>query len=238
MRKIKILSIIIFFGLMGCSGNQVALIEDDFIRIGEITVLEGIHGFPGDRIGTITIEDAAKIGAAYVLDIFGDDLSGKYMELTFNYNPHISSSSWIGNIGDSPSEFKGDHEGFNSAQIVFIIDAVSGERIRMDDHTLQSQQNLITPNLLELLTPTNEEIAVVKAIAFEYAQRHFNSGIMINIELGSYSGGEEDFVSASSLNFVATDGTGRIIAIRIQRETNQLLTIYTPIEILAPDFDW
>lgn len=256
MIKLMMISTFILLGILGCSDGQeitadIPEVDVDFLLepmdFENFTILEGIHGFPGDRMQALEIEQAATIGASYVLDMFDIDMSGRYMELTFNYNPHLSISTWIGNIGDSLDEFQGEFEGFHPAQIVFTIDAISGERMSIWDNLLQSDHSLgegvSELDELELLASdseplTEEEMTEVTNIAFDYAKRHFHQSTVVSVETGTYFGGEEEFVTgftASVLNFVATDDADRVVAIEIAKETRQLLTIYTPIELLVPN---
>jgi len=241
MKKLTTFLIITLLVLAGCVSEQKKqeASTTDINRYGEFTILEGFHGFPGDRTNILTLEEAASIGASYVFDVFEDYLSGRYMELTFNYNPHISHSSWIGNIGDSPSEFEGEEEGFRSAQITFMIDAISGERINITNHALELELSL--EELLESSIELNDaQIEVATEIATDYAKRHFNQGTVESVEPGTYSGGIADFMQGMSLNFVAIDTIDsgeRVVEIRLHQETLQLLDIRTPLEILAPYFE-
>lgn len=235
MKKLTTFLIITLLVLAGCVSKQEEASTTDINRYGEFTILEGFHGFPGpgDRTNILTLEEAASIGASYVFDVFEDYLSGRYMELTFNYNPHISHSSWIGNIGDSPSEFEGEEEGFRSAQITFMIDAISGERVNITNHTLGLELSL-EESSIEL---NDAQIEVATEIATDYAKRHFNQGTVESVEPGTYSGGIADFMQGISLNFVAIDSGERVVEIRLHQETLQLLDIRTPLEILAQYFE-
>ena len=260
MKKFIIILILASFSLVGCSNDDVSLIKSseiaeyvheafvpENVMLGDFTILEGFHGFPGDRSSALTIEEAALIGAIYILDVFDENLDDKYMELTFNYNPHLSHSTWVGNIADAPEEFEGDEEGFQAALITFSIDAITGERININNHNVEPLHGITFSNLMamseaELLElfprPSEEEVELSIAIARHYAQRHFNHGEIVNIEQGFYYNNIIDFIYFPSavLNFVAINDQGRVVEIEIQRESMELVSIVIPFEFLFPDF--
>jgi len=267
MKKLRGVFMLAFlpFVLMGCVSDEVVESETpvepnqnklseltstrehnrEHLTLGDFTVLEGLHGFPGDQTDALTIEEAAAIGGRYVLDVLDDDLEGMYMEMTFNYNPHISHSTWIGNIAASPADFGREAEGFMPGLIVFTLDAVTGERISIFDSNVES---VTTVGPLELLSeeerwalfpePDEDEMALALAIAHDYAERHFSDSEVNTIVPGVYFGGTTDsaYFPSSRLHFVATGDGGKIIEIMIQRETMELFYLGVPLEILVSDF--
>ena len=254
MKKMMLILLFLSLGLIGCadhgasSESVIRIDQSDFLEadltLGEFTILEGFHGFPGDRSDALTLEEAATIGATYVLNVFRNPLAGMYMELTFNYNPHISRSTWIGNIAYSPEDFGGEIEGFLPALLVFSIDALTGERISIINHSIDPLHEMADLWMMsederwELFPePDEEEMELMMEIAHNFAQRHFAHELIINIELGIYLNGVTDsaYFPSPDLFFVATDSEGRIVQIMIQRGTMQLLSIHTPLEILAPN---
>ena len=135
----------LLFIVLGCETHEVKpeinqsyflFPEDKELALGNFNVLEGFHGFPGDRNEILPLYEVAIIGATYVLEVFGYNLDGMYMELTFNYNPHISHRTWIGNVANSADDFEGFAEGFHPRLITFSIDAVTDERINIMNHRL------------------------------------------------------------------------------------------------------
>jgi len=188
--------------------------------LGEFTIVEGVNGFPGDQTRTLDIEEAALIGATYILEVFGNDLDGMYLEMTFNYNPHISESLWIGTNAHSPEEFGDETIGFRSGEVTFVIDAFTGERISITNRTLS-----FSDDWEELGEVTNEELDVMLEIAEDFSRRHFGSSSTIESVEHVRS------VPSEFLEFIATDGEGRTIELLIQRETNQLFDISTPFEL-------
>ncbi|MCL1948211.1 MAG: hypothetical protein FWF59_00530 [Turicibacter sp.] len=222
------------------SNTSFAEIEPD-LEVGNFTIMEGQHGFPGDQSNTLTIEEVAEIGAQYVLNVFGYTLQGKYLELTFNYNPHISQSTWVGNVGSSPGDFIGDEEGFFPASIVFSLDAYTGKPLSIQNFDLALFDNLdrdeffemSEEEMLELFSlPESEEIENLKAIAERYAKNHFNSE-SVSIELGSYPAGERGFVLSPSptLLLMATENiTGDVVNLSITRNPIELSSIRVPLE--------
>jgi len=212
------------------------------LLLGDFTVLEGMHGFPGDRTGILTIDEAALIGGNYILEALGHNLEGMYMELTFNYNPHISHSTWIGNIDYSLENFGSEAEGFASRLIVFSIDAFTGARISIVDNRVEPLYNIpdlwweLSENELRELfpKPSSEEMEIMMTTAHNYARSHFAHELEINVEFGFYMDGFIDTSDQFSPNWslVATDSDGRVAQIVIQCETRQLISIDTPLEVL------
>jgi len=209
---------------------------DDDITLGDFTVIEGFHGFPGDRSEILSIEEASIIGGTYILDVFNENLDGMYMEMTFNYNPHISHSRWIGTIAPSPEDFGDEDEGFVPGLIMFTLDAMTGERLSISNHDVEFIHETINSleEFEELFSePDDDELEIMIATAHHYAQRHFDHEIAINITLGIYYNGVTDsaYFPSETLTFVAADDEGRAIEISIQRESMQLISISTPLEM-------
>ena len=69
--------------------------------------------------------------------------------------------------------------------------------------------------------PDDDELEIMVATAYHYAQRHFDHKIAINVTLGIYYNGVADFAyfPSETLTFVAADDEGRVIEISIQRES-------------------
>ena len=225
--------------------NQENLVENNTepLTLGAFSILEGRYGFPGDMSNAITLEEAANIGGQYVLDIFDNNLDGKYMELTFNYNPHISQSTWIGNIGEAAEDFVGEAEGFHAALIVFTLDAFTGERLSIDNLELTffetaDQSDIWSMSDDELLVsfpaPDNNEIEILSTLALDFAVRHFDSD-SVTVELGFYPEGEVGFVyfPFPIITFLAINTTtDQVVEISIEREFRELSSIRVPMERL------
>jgi len=48
----------------------------------------------------MSIEEAALVGAQYILDVFGKDIDGMYVELSFSDAHHLTRSLWFGVVSD------------------------------------------------------------------------------------------------------------------------------------------
>ena len=246
---VYIILVLLPFVLIACADNNevipnalneldqndisIPALGSEELTLGDFTILEGLHGFPGDRLGTLSIEEAAHIGAIYILDVFYNTLEGMYLEMTFNYNPHISESLWIGTIAHSPDSFGGAYEGFIPGIIMFSIDAFTGERVNISNEGLESLHILDLPpwelseaEFLELYPKIDDdEMEIMVEVATDYASRHFGDSSTVE---------SINFVDESNpnefLNFTAMDNNGRVVDILIQRETRKLYSISSPLD--------
>ena len=257
MKKLKIpfVLVFLFIFLLGCTKNNANTDESDSnielengdsefilaeeeLSLGEFTILEGEFSNVAEQAGALTIEEAAAIGGAYILDIFNDDLDGMYMELTFDYNHQISHSTWNGRIARTATEFNPKYDltagEFPPLLLTFMIDAFTGERLGIsnveDDSLTPFSFEMNEGELLELFPePGEEEVEQLTAIAYEYAERHFGRGMVFNIELNSV---DSIYNPSPYLSFIAIDNEDRVIEVSIRRETLELELIFTPMNLL------
>ena len=253
MKKVRGVFMLAFLPLVliGCvsgeveSETPVAKLSErtpnrEHLTLGDFTVLEGLNVFLGDQTDALTIEEAAAMGGRYFLDVLDDNLEGMYMEMTFSYNPHLSHSIWVGKIAASPDDFSGEAEaeGFPAVLMVFTLDAFTGERISIYNPNVESVTAVGSLGSLSheerwalFPEPDEDEMALALAVAHDYAERHFSDSEVSTVVPGIYSGGVIDstYFPSEGLRFVATDDQGRIVEIRIQRETMKFLSLFVPI---------
>lgn len=97
--------------------------------LGDFTFFEG-ESVSDDRdtgVDVISLEEAAQIGANYILELLENNLEGAYMQLVYSYNWHLSLRTWSGVIGSSREGI----EDWNDMPINFLIHAETGEKISL-----------------------------------------------------------------------------------------------------------
>jgi len=257
-RKVFIL-VFILFVLVGCSsddgisnneGNapettgrenvvqeaQEVLAQEN--TLGNFTVLEG-ESFSDDRdtgVAVISLEEAAQIVAYYVWEVLGKNLEGKYMELGYNYNIHISRRTWDGIISYSQEGL----EDRSDVIIQFLINAETGERITLSSWSIEPlhgisglmMETMPVDELLEIFPePDEAEIASMKEVVREIANRHLQNSEIVTLEYGWWTEDGTPYTTyhpSQNSPFFIIDTDGRVVEIIIQRETHLLVMINTP----------
>jgi hypothetical protein len=183
------------------------------------------------------------------------NLDDYYIEMTFNYNPHISNSTWIGTIAKDSSQMGDNAMTFHQNLISFTLDATSVEVIDFSVNNIESSidwdeivdemnsttvgaQIDMTNKLLELLPrPDQEEIENLEKLARYYAIKHFESSV-VEVELGIYMNGSAffEYSPSETIPFVAHDQIDRFVEIRIHREALQIQGISTPLDSVIDRF--
>jgi len=258
MKKCIIILSLTLLGLIACSDNsldfetiltdqvpypttpkQVVDTEGSGMVLGKFNLLEEATSYSDNRdsgIEIISMEEAATIGANSLLEILGENLEGKYMQLWYNHNPHVSrmQNTWVGEIAYYPENLEKNHHTH-----LFRIDAITGEVLdlrrqleplhNIDFFTMQA---MTEDELWELFPKPDEiEIETMLEIVTRYAQRYFNNSLEVSVELGIYGEDDIDIIDSPTgyLYFIAIDGTGHVVEVAIQRETNQLAFIGVPL---------
>jgi len=200
-------------------------------------------------------EDAAEIGAKYIWEMFGVDISGTSMYIRYNSFPTSTRIHWSGTVVvPSGSPFP---EYYRDTWFSFAIDAMTGERIEIRDYRLDEIEVFG-----ESVSGGNYEqlIEIFTQIATNYAVRHFNFS---EIESMSYEGmnsienhrvyfQDEDgdqhfnitgepcchlFNGETLLNFTAVDSVGRSANLAISMETERLVFLTTKHNDIIPGWE-
>jgi len=158
------------------------------------------------------------------------------MELGYVYNIHTSQRTWGGAISYSQERLAG----FSDVVIFFAINAETGERINLHNLRLEPlneisglmMETMPVDELLEIFPePDEAEIASMKEVVREIANRHLQSSEIVTLEYGFWTeDGTPDTTYHPSQNspFFIIDTDGRVVEIIIQRETHLLVMINTP----------
>jgi hypothetical protein len=126
---------------MGVSVAKALSAEDTPRRnltVNEITFNTWIWGTPAARgENTLSAEDAAQIGAQYIYEIFGEDIDGATVQMTFNgYMRHSGNFGvWSGIVGDGivPENLGIDVEmPIGTPLFYFMLNAEMGEAIHVE----------------------------------------------------------------------------------------------------------
>ncbi len=179
----------------------------------------------------ISMEEAAEIGAQYIMEIFGESIDGKTVEMFYMSYPYNTRAYWDCSVADSKSELENNEYTFQ-----FTLDAVSGERIGISSFwDWKSDGKLYTQEEREGLTEKYySQSGIYLPIAQEYAKKHFNHSAVTSVVYNNTSG---RMTGKETITFTATDDTEREAYITIDVQTKQLLNIDTTFNDIIPGFN-
>jgi len=170
-------------------------------------------------------EDAAYIGAQYILDMFDKDIDGKVVHMMYRSHPSMTRTFWSGIVTPQTDVCPSDEEGFanllrNYAMFEFSIDAITGKRIdimrtarpepmadevraALDEAWRRSGDRGATEEMINLRSggPPPANMNDYKQAAKDIAQRHFINSEIVDVE----------FRNANATGF-ALDQNGNITA--------------------------
>ena len=210
----------------------------------------------------IPMEEAAQIGAQYIWDVFGEDISGKTVTMQYGAWVHTIRAHWIGNVHEP--EVPGTN-------FFFVIDAFTGERIDIEDRNEPPPlsggealkwrleegafawepvyvhdasvyvRSLVDPVVFPTFDPTPEQLEIFTEMAKDFAQRHFNDTRVVSAELSTYGfqigpDANENLLAVPSLWFTVLDETGREATVWLCGATNRLKSINTSANDIIPGF--
>jgi len=199
------------------------LVTGDFELVEEISYYA--DRFPFDRSNSLTLEAAAEIGAAYVLEVLGETLDGKVMSLECGYNPWISLPSWHGSIFYVGMEFEDDLDRVMNTLITFNIHSETHELL-----SLWNQRNNQWEG--DFGEADAAELALLQEVATHYAALHFG-GNVAHVELGMFGESPHSLVDSPTASFFAMDDAGNIVNLMIFREDFRLMGIWIPTTLLG-----
>ncbi|MDR1689062.1 MAG: hypothetical protein LBS21_10690 [Clostridiales bacterium] len=179
-------------------------------------------------------EEAAQIGALYILDMTGESIDGKTVEMSYIALPFYSKTYWRGSVLDSAAITADEKKTENSEPVVYIledgsvsttgnnelysfsIDAVTGERIAInpgDDVTAPENYGEgklchLTRGQLEAMryiAPANADDYAEIARAF--AEKHFNHSTVERVEFSAVTlnQGSIDEILAQNAQYAKAD---------------------------------
>lgn len=271
MKKI-FLSIFCLFILLGCGESQSDMdvideeinLEDDnqLIEIDEnlselietITFSEReVLDMERDVNETISIEKAFQFMVSLIADVTEIEVTDLHIELAYEYNHHVSRSSWNGAVFRDISHAELGFETWDETTmpLLFIeLDALTGHGRSIhnlsrnsagpfDDVTWGEVHDMTDQELSELFPILTEaEISDALDVASNIANRFFQVSDIVDISFGFFDGEPielETFVGGS-LPFTATNEQGQLIEIFLLRSVNELSVLHTPFtdEEIAP----
>jgi len=216
---------------------------------GNFTVIESFWGFEGDRSNILPIESATELVVQYIYDVLGETLNGKYLEMVFNYNPHISERAWNAGVYASSVGLGGD-EGTGEGMIIVRIEAETGDRLTIADMRVpffgdeiaaifdEFEEDISIENFIEEMSilfpiPTEDEIEEAHELAQTYFTRHFGQDNVGDIHFGRF--GEDltlDYYEGSTaLAFYIVD-EDNVIQLAIKRKP----LVFLSIDVHSVDF--
>jgi len=221
---------------------------DEQIDWDAITIFEGVSYFDNrtDESEEISYEDAGRIGIRYLKSLFDINLEGIYVDMRFNYNHHISHSTWTGTV--MYEEHESGELDTENWMYMFTINAFTGEVELVVNWEVEPLFGLENDAMSQMShgelsslfpEPDEEEWEQLKDAAYHFAEIHFGNSD-VSVEAGLYERGRTVplvYEPTQFLNFVATDAVSEgVIEMAIQRETKALFHLSVPFDIIAPDF--
>ncbi len=167
------------------------------------------EGYPNNqpKAGSMTYEEAAQIGAQYILDMYGESIDGKTVEMLYSAWPFSSRSYWHGTVVNSADDLKLPEDtefspltedsflAASDAEInvlySFSIDAVTGERVSISPHLNipepadlgEGKSYTMSPAEMEALQyEAPENVYEYAAVARAFAQKHFNHSEVVSVD--------------------------------------------------------
>ena len=122
----------------------------DYVQDAEgFTVVDHTYEYFEDYLVAIDdaldIEEIGQIGADYILDVLGESIDGLYILLSYWYLPErgeYQKHYWSGAVMATRDEVDNYINGENITPLFsFGIDAITGERMRVDDHRMADDWN-------------------------------------------------------------------------------------------------
>ena len=119
----------------------------------------------------LSAQQAAEVGARYIWEMFGEDISGSMVSIFFSMFPSSTRTHWSGAVWawDDP---------YHVSHFRFTIDAVTGERISIHDlrrDVIREIEESVFDGCYLCLVEINTQIAL------EYARRHFNFTDVVSV---------------------------------------------------------
>ena len=172
-----------------------------------LTVALGEHQMSEPSANALSKYDAARIGAQYIWEMFGECIDGKYVTLWYSVHPSHTRAYWRGNVSIAPFNIPNriasedeDMEALREARMLhirqqlfsFAIDAVTGEwidisRLTVSEMSDEVRNAIIDADPVYLYNLRSAGAAPVQIdehsqIAVEHAARHFASTEVVNVE--------------------------------------------------------
>lgn len=115
----------------------------DYVKA-NYTVIETLPISPVNNYEyAISADEAAELGAQYLWDMFGIDLEGKVIQMTYYTDPSRAIPYWDGNVFDSEAQLEDDNA-FPEVEYTFSIEAITGARnMATDDISFLNREPVI-----------------------------------------------------------------------------------------------
>jgi len=237
MKKLSLILVLMLVGLVGCNrgnGETSNIVSDDRpeVNLDNFTVIEEESMRARDYPEAISLEEATLLGAQYILDVFEDNLEGRYMFISLrDYYPNLREGfggvEWCGDI--RASDYRLD-----DLLLSFCIDAFTGERTRIINSfdqidsfwpPIEDLVRMSEDERLEIFPePTTEELSLMLETASDFAQRHFGGDMQAIVVAEGFL---DPYIPAGALTFYARNSDDFIIELSIQRETFELIGIFS-----------
>jgi len=180
----------------------------------------------------LSIDEAAQIGAQYIYDMLGENIEGKFVVMNYFERNTYSRPYWQGLVGNSEEVLESREYDF-----VFLIDAVTGERIGIDNHVGLNRSETTLNNLSwnDSTDLSDEQIVNYKKVVNDFAELHFKNSAVNRIDfigvdwLGAIRDDTGEFVLEWIARFNVIGDTGRMAEAAITLESQQLRHFCTQV---------
>lgn len=222
MKKISaiiILGLLLLAGCLESENNEINEQDDSSLQLGDVVFFEIENEWDNrtDDSTELSYEEAAQLSLDYFSTFLGEDLEGKYLGMVFNYNPHISESSWGTNVFSSmPSSLIHDDIDWFESSMFVSMDAFTGELINLANYNAEPLHGFSSRDIFNMTPserlewfpePDAEEIIAANNVARVIAEKHFQNSSVTSVTLGMIGIAEEDYLSSitDNLDFIVED---------------------------------
>jgi len=170
--------------------------------------------------GVLSIEEVALIGADYIEQMLGFDISGQVVEVFWEDMTASIGQYWRGRVGSSPEAIAARRHHFE-----FMVDAFTGEWISVQHHWDETVER---HEVEHGVTLSSEEITWLTGLAEEFAVRHFKDSEVVDViflDAGSFAispMSDEGQILEVAAWFDVMDNRGRTAAVVLSVETGRL----------------
>jgi len=192
------------------------------------------HDYSFDKPeNALTKEAAAQIGAQYIYEMLSENIEGKRVEMSYYDRDSQSRPYWEGRVGISEADIQNHQYDFR-----FVIDAVTGERIGIENNVGHEWSESVLNSLTTFDKPpsvSDEQIVEYTQLVQDFAERHFTETSVNSIRfkvldwLGATRNDSGEFVVEWIARFDVVDDTGRFAAAAITLESQQLRHFSTEV---------
>ncbi|MCL2864346.1 MAG: hypothetical protein FWE25_02275 [Lachnospiraceae bacterium] len=240
MKKMVAFIVLSLLFLVACTKNESDIKNETQSDLKDVVIfeLESESDNRTDISEELSFDEATRHALHYFSELLDEDLKGKYLLMEFLYTPQISLSTWSAHVFNFMPGLVRDEIDWFASPIFVLIDAYTGELIHLFNEEVEPLHGLEMEDILDMSqeeflewfpAPEQREIERAKEAAKDFAAQIFRDTDVNTARLGSTHWPDYDLsMGTMDFDFVIIDSTGKVIDVKIQRDTHILLHIHTP----------